>query len=151
MIALLVRHGSAHERQSWRGDDRRRPLDDKGRAQAEWLADFLAEHGATRAVSSPFDRCVQTLEPFSERQGLEVELRDELEEGSCSWEVERLVDELGGRSPGDVPALSSHGDVILDCVGHDRPCKKGSVWVVEFGSGGIHPTEYVKPPKGPWR
>ena len=39
---LYVRHARAHERGSWQGDDNLRPLDKKGRRQAEMLVPMLS-------------------------------------------------------------------------------------------------------------
>ena len=43
MTPLLVRHASAGDADDWRGDDRLRPLDAKGRRQAEALVLLLSE------------------------------------------------------------------------------------------------------------
>jgi phosphohistidine phosphatase SixA len=79
-MMLLIRHARAGEREEWSGDDRRRPLDDRGRNQAADLVGALAGYPLTRILSSPYDRCVQTVEPLAKARGLEVELRDELGE-----------------------------------------------------------------------
>jgi 8-oxo-dGTP diphosphatase len=141
MRALLVRHARAGDRADWDGDDRLRPLDRKGRRQAERLADTLAELGATRLLSSPYLRCVQTLEPAATRLGLPIKERAELAEGAFAPAVLSLLDELGG----SVPALSTHGDVLEALLG-DRPCKKGSIWVVSVAGGRVEPERYLAPP-----
>ena len=72
-------------RSEWEGDDRLRPLDERGRRQAEALVDALAAFPITRIFSSPYDRCVQTVEPLAAQRGLPVELREELgEEQQCT-------------------------------------------------------------------
>jgi phosphohistidine phosphatase SixA len=139
--ALLVRHASAGERDEWEGDDRLRPLDKKGRRQAKALAETLAELGATRLLSSPYVRCVQTLEPAAAHLGLPVEQRDELAEGASRAEVESLLAELLG----SVPALSTHGDVIEELLGPQRRCKKGAVWVLDVGGGSVRVERYLPP------
>jgi 8-oxo-dGTP diphosphatase len=77
---LLIRHARAGERTEWSGDDRRRPLDERGRKQAIDLVAALSHYQLTRIMASPFDRCVQTVEPLAQARGLEVEIRDELGE-----------------------------------------------------------------------
>jgi 8-oxo-(d)GTP phosphatase len=139
--ALLVRHTRAGERDEWTGDDRLRPLDKKGRRQAEALAGTLAELGATRLLSSPYVRCVQTLEPAAERLGLPIEERDELAEGASADEVKALLHELGG----SVPALSTHGDVIESLLGPQQKCKKGAVWVLAMSGGDVRAERYLPP------
>jgi 8-oxo-dGTP diphosphatase len=139
--ALLVRHASAGERAEWTGDDRLRPLDKKGLRQAQALAGTLAELGATRLLSSPYVRCVQTLEPAAVRLGLPVEERDELAEGASADEVKALLRELDG----SVPALSTHGDVIENLLGPQRKCKKGAVWVLEVSGEDVRAERYLPP------
>jgi phosphohistidine phosphatase SixA len=139
--ALLVRHARAGDRDEWTGDDGLRPLDGKGRKQAKRLAKTLARLGATRLVSSPALRCVQTFEPAAERLGLRIEQRDELAEGRGSEDVLSLLDDLAG----SVPALSTHGDVIAEIVGWDAPCKKGAIWILEVDGREIRPETYVPP------
>ena len=141
MRALLVRHARAGDRAEWVGDDAHRPLDAKGRKQAKRLAKRLDELGATRLVSSPALRCVQTFEPASKRLGVRLEQRDELGEGGGPEELMALLADFGG----SVPALSTHGDVIAEVVGWDAPCKKGSIWILEVDAGEIRPGTYLPP------
>ena len=61
MTAVLLRHAWAGDRAAWNADDRLRPLDERGRAQAEALRDALLERGVTRVVSSPYARPVPLL------------------------------------------------------------------------------------------
>ncbi len=141
MRALLVRHARAGDRDEWTGDDALRPLDGKGRKQAKRLAKTLEQLGATRLVSSPALRCVQTFEPAAERLGLRIEQRCELAEGAGGDDLLSLLDDLEG----SVPALSTHGDVIAEIVGWDASCKKGSIWVLEVEGCEIRPETYLPP------
>ena len=43
MSLLLIRHALAGHRNAWEGDDRVRPVDDRGRLQSDALVDALAE------------------------------------------------------------------------------------------------------------
>lgn len=70
----LVRHCKAE------GQPPEAPLTAEGRVQAEALADFLADKGVERIVSSPFVRAVKSIEPLAARLGLPVELDDRLAE-----------------------------------------------------------------------
>jgi broad specificity phosphatase PhoE len=108
MTIVLVRHARAGKAKEWQGDDRLRPLDERGRAQAEALVDLLRDSGPTTILSSGALRCVQTVEPLATALGLEVEGREELAEGAGADDVLRLVSSL----PGDVVLLCTHGDVI---------------------------------------
>jgi phosphohistidine phosphatase SixA len=81
MPLLVIRHARAGDRDDWRGDDRERPLDKRGRRQADALVEELEGYPISRILSSPYDRCVQTVEPLATRRGLAIEQRDELGEG----------------------------------------------------------------------
>ena len=83
MIVYLVRHARAGHRATWQGeDDSLRPLDERGRRQADALVAQLADREFARILSSPFARCVQTVEPLAEARGLPVEAVDSLAEGA---------------------------------------------------------------------
>lgn len=140
MRALLVRHARAGDRAEWTGDDRLRPLDGKGRRQARALAAVLDALEATRLLSSPYVRCMQTFEPAAGRLGLEIEERSELEEGRPAEATLALLAEIGG----GVPALCTHGDVLEALVGSPE-CKKGSIWVVDVADGRVRPERYLPP------
>ena len=124
-MILLVRHASAGDRASWEGDDRLRPLDERGARQAQGLVDALAEYELGRILSSPYLRCVQTVEPLAAARGLPVEPRDELAEG-------RQYDDAGAllRSLGSEPvAVCTHGGVP-ELIGCDARYKKGETLVL---------------------
>jgi broad specificity phosphatase PhoE len=142
MRVLLVRHARAGKREKWHGDDRLRPLDKRGRRQADRLAPILRAEGTTQLFSSPYVRCVQTVEPAA-AEGLPLELRDELAEGAWRADVLRLLEPL---APESVPALCTHGDVIAELIGLERKCAKGAVWELEVESGQISPLRYLPPP-----
>ena len=115
MTSVLVRHASAGERAEWDADDRLRPLDAEGRRQAEALVDLLRTFEVRRIVSSPFLRCIETVEPLAEALGLEVEHDDRLAEGAGTAARELL------REEGVVAC--THGDVAEHLLGHGL--KKG--------------------------
>ncbi|MFF5206574.1 histidine phosphatase family protein [Streptosporangium sp. NPDC000396] len=139
---ILVRHGTAGSRQEWEGDDDERPLDESGRRQAEVLADVLRGYRPVELVSSPSRRCVQTLEPYARRTGLEIrEERCLSETRYDSHAARRLVAEALGS---DRPAvLCSHGKVLPELVAGvaDRPgnvhLRKGEFMVLHHADGQI--------------
>ena len=142
MRVLLVRHARAGKREEWPGDDRLRPLDRRGRLQAKRLAPLLRAERATQLFSSPYVRCVETVEPAA-ADGLPLELRDELAEGARQADVLRLLEPL---APESIPALCTHGDVIAELIGLERKCSKGAVWELEVERGQISPLRYLPPP-----
>ena len=97
MSVLLLRHARAGERDEWTGDDTLRPLDERGRLQALALRD-LSQRAIGRIVSSPYRRCVETVEPLAEALGIPVELDDRLAEGAPPQLALSLLAELDGGS-----------------------------------------------------
>jgi 8-oxo-(d)GTP phosphatase len=124
-VILLVRHASAGDRYEWEGDDRLRPLDERGRRQADELVELLEQYEVTRLLSSPSLRCVQTVEPFAEAHGLGIEIRDELSEQRQDVDGPTFVGSLD-----DVNAvLSCHGGLSDAICGESQ--KKAEVLVLD--------------------
>jgi 8-oxo-dGTP diphosphatase len=153
----LVRHAAAGDRDDWKGDDRKRPLTEKGRLQAIAIADGLERRMATRVLSSPYVRCVETGQPLAERLDLGVEKAAFLEEGAGGSEFFDYVAER----PGEELVMVSHGDVIpaiIDRLGRKGvrlftrvpdgrlDCKKASNWILTTEHGRTVSAEYVAPP-----
>lgn len=65
----VLRHGHARPKSAWAHADAERPLVQAGRNQAVAVVDTLAAFAPTRVVSSPWTRCVQTVEPFLDHHG----------------------------------------------------------------------------------
>jgi phosphohistidine phosphatase SixA len=139
---LLVRHASAGDREAWTGDDRARPLDEGGRAQAAALADRLAERPLARVLTSPYLRCVQTVEPLARARRLQLEYRHELGDDAGAEEALPLLLELGG----EPAAVCSHGDLIRELLGEEL--EKGEVAVAEVTSEGLALLERLPAPAG---
>jgi 8-oxo-dGTP diphosphatase len=142
VVILLVRHARAGRRGTAGADDSRRPLDAEGRRQAAQLVAMLSGRPLTRLVSSPYRRCLETIEPLAKAAGLEIEPRDELAEGSPISDVLALIAGHGDKQ-GDM-VLCTHGDVIAAMVGQERPAEKGSVWVLD-PEHDLEPGRYVLP------
>jgi 8-oxo-dGTP diphosphatase len=147
----LVRHAKAGSRSDWSGDDTVRPLSKAGRKQAVLLADTFVELKPPRLLSSPFLRCMQTLEPTAERVGIPVEPLDMLAEGGSYEDVIELLATLPPRS-----VLCSHGDVIpavlaaLERRGMQLRTvpdwRKGATWVLERADDGTFTAASAWPP-----
>jgi phosphohistidine phosphatase SixA len=138
--ALVVRHARAGDRTRWTGDDRLRPLDGKGRRQAAALVDALASREPTRILSSPYLRCVETVELLAERLALPLETSDELAEGSLRRSLAELVRNLGG-----TPLLCVHGDLMRAVSPDPHRVAKGATWILDVGEDRIVAVEYVPP------
>ena len=135
MSVLLVRHAWAGDSAKWEGDDRVRPLDKRGRKQSEALVDTLAGFAVDRIVSSPYLRCVQTVEPLADARGLDIEL-DELLGVDWLDDVPRVLERVQGENV----VVCTHGEIPW--LG-DRKFKKGSTWVL---NADLEPRRYIKPP-----
>jgi 8-oxo-dGTP diphosphatase len=127
---LVIRHARAGERSEWQGDDRRRPLDKRGRRQADALVGALADFPITRILSSPYDRCVQSVEPLASARGLTVERCDELGEEHQGVEGAALARSLAGQAV----AISGHGGLSDAAFGERQT--KGETLVVD-GDGRV--------------
>ena len=79
---LLVRHARAGHRESWDGDDTLRPLDTKGRKQAQALVAELMPFGPGAVHSAPAERCRATVAPLARSLGQTVEIEPLLAEDS---------------------------------------------------------------------
>lgn len=123
MTSVLLRHAAAGDRDHWDGDDFHRPLDARGRRESEALVELLRPFGVRRVVSSPYVRCVQTVEPLAAALGLPLELDDRLGEGEGRAALD-LIQEDGVLS-------CTHGDVVREVV--DRGLKKAAAVVLRDG------------------
>jgi 8-oxo-dGTP diphosphatase len=148
----LYRHAHAGRREDWDRPDEERPLSEHGWKQAEAVAERLAAAGITRILTSPYVRCVQSVEPLSERTGIAIEIETSLAEYTPGERVDAFVADL---EPGAV--LCSHGDIVSGLIGRiaaegvdlegDLVWQKGSVWTLETSaSGRIVAGRYEGPP-----
>ncbi len=143
MALLLLRHGTAGHRKPGvdEAEDRLRPLDERGRRQAEALPTLFAGLGVERVLTSPYARCLQSVEPLAHALGLPVEERDELAEGATEAELWSLVAEIAEATA----VLCTHGDILFLLLGEEP--EKGSTWVVDLDpGGGLTRRAYLPPP-----
>ncbi len=139
MIVLLLRHARAGKRSDWDGDDRFRPLNERGRLQAERLIEQLSGREFKRIVSSPYLRCVQTVEPLAQARGLTVEESEALAEGSGAAAARAVL--LAASEP---VVVCVHGDLSVELLGEKTP--KGSTMIVELEDDSIRVLERLEPP-----
>jgi 8-oxo-dGTP diphosphatase len=155
MTLYLVRHAKAGVRSKWQGPDELRPLSDRGHRQATKLAraivDDAGKHPLGPVVSSPYVRCVQTVEPLAQRIGEAVEVTDVLAEGARLGPAMRLLEKHADRWA----VLCLHGDLLPAilltlqerdvALPHDR-VEKGSVWALDYARGDVRRIRYFPPP-----
>lgn len=153
MIAL-VRHAAAGRRR--RLDDDARPLTRRGLAQAADLVWRLRAVPLKAVLSSPCQRCRQTVEPMAAARGLTVTDEPLLGTGASAAALLPLLLQLaeGGA------ALCSHGEVISRVVAElvedgvirrsEARFEKGSTWLLEASGGRISLARYL-PPDRAWK
>jgi 8-oxo-dGTP diphosphatase len=154
---LIVRHGTAGSKSRYKGDDRKRPLDKHGRAQAESLVGQLLSFGADVLYAADRTRCHQTIEPLAEELdvtiGSEPLLTEEAYADNRKAARNRFLDIAA--SPG-TPVICTQGKVIPDLISwwceRDgvRPDKsrnrKGSTWVLSLFDGRLIAADHIGSP-----
>jgi phosphohistidine phosphatase SixA len=105
-------------------------------------------------VSSPYVRCVQTLEPLAAERGLTVEVADELAEGGEPVAALVLMLALAAEGPA---AVCTHGDVMQLTIfeladsgipltgGSPLDVAKSSTWVLDVLDGTTCRARYEPP------
>jgi 8-oxo-(d)GTP phosphatase len=157
---LIVRHGTAGSKKRYKGDDRNRPLDKHGRAQAELLVGQLLAFGPTSVYAADRLRCVQTIEPLADELRVEISLEPTLTEEEY-WhnrdKARRRVLEIAEAD--DHPVICTQGRVIPDLIQwwceRDRvtpdPSRngKGSTWVLSMHGGKLVAADHIASPLTP--
>ena len=154
---LIVRHGTAGSKSRYKGDDRMRPLDKRGRAQAESLVGQLLAFGANMLYAADRVRCHQTLEPTAEELGAPIHNEPLLTEEAYAEDrkaARRRVLEIA--ATGGTPVICTQGRVIPDLIAwwceRDgvRPDKsrnrKGSTWVMSSSQGHLVAGDHIGSP-----
>jgi 8-oxo-dGTP diphosphatase len=151
---LVVRHGTAGTKARYRGDDRRRPLDKHGRAQAESLVGQLLAFGATDVYAADRTRCQQTVEPLAEELGVTINSEPTLTEEAYAENrkhARQRVLEIAATA--GTPVICTQGKVIPDLIAwwcdRDgvRPDKsrnrKGSTWVLSLANNRLVAADHI--------
>ena len=151
---LIVRHATAGSKSRFSGDDTKRPLDKKGRAQAEALAGQLLAFGATDVYAADRVRCHQTVEPLAEELGVDIHDEPYLSEEAYARNPKRArrrILEIAAQN--GTPAICTQGKVIPDLIewwcDRDgvRPDKsrnrKGSTWVLSLSAGKLVAADHI--------
>jgi 8-oxo-(d)GTP phosphatase len=154
----LVRHASAGDRSTWSGDDRLRPLDERGRLQAEGLVRILSRFEVREIVSADFLRCTETVAPLADATGLAIKEEQLLSEVGYPGNEDEAAAFIRGLGSVDTASVAcTQGDVIPDLLGRlaaadhfdlPRPLvyKKASTWVLTFDGDRLLGADYVPPP-----
>jgi 8-oxo-(d)GTP phosphatase len=144
---VVLRHGHARSRRSFKADDRRRPLILAGEAEAQRLVPVLAAFDATEVYSSSSVRCVATVTPYVHTTGWPLHSYDELsEEGVSVLAVDELVDKLLAADSSAV--LCTHRPVlpiVLESLGlEDVRLEPAEMLVVHHRKGKVVAADRVQ-------
>lgn len=154
---LIVRHGTAGSKSRYKGDDRLRPLDRRGRAQAEALVGQLLAFGADTLYAADRTRCRQTIEPLAQVLGVGITDEPLLTEEAYADDrkaARHRVLEIAAAV--GTPVICTQGKVIPDLIDwwchRDgiRPDKsrnrKGSTWVLSSWQGRLVAADHIGSP-----
>jgi 8-oxo-dGTP diphosphatase len=153
---LVVRHARAGSRSSWPGDDRERPLDDCGQAQADELVRLLAQFDVGTVWSADNARCVETVAPFADALGLDIAEAPVLSAAGYPGREDEALALVRALDEHDI-VIASQGEVIPDLLGRlgaadhvDLPdpltAAKGSVWALTMLGDALVAAEYFASP-----
>jgi len=148
----VIRHAKAGDREAWAGDDRKRPLTKKGLAQAEGLVATFEAMRVSAVLSSPYLRCMQTVEPLARARRLSVTESESLVEGQgLPGAMTLLTDPKLADA-----VLCTHGDIVWELVEllvgmNVVPAgvggfEKGSTWQVDMRDGVPVQAAFIPPP-----
>lgn len=151
---LIVRHGTAGSKSRFSGDDKLRPLDKNGRAQAEALVAQLSTFGPTDVYAADRLRCHQTVEPLAEELGVTVNNEPSLTEEAYADNPKR-----GRRRVLQIaeshrtPVICTQGKVIPDLIAwwcerdgvtpDKSRNRKGSTWVLSLVDGRLIAADHI--------
>jgi 8-oxo-dGTP diphosphatase len=128
-------------------------LTNEGVLQAELLVEEFGELAFTELYSSPYSRCIETLEPLAERCGLEIKIDDRLSEATTYSAIDSFMLSL---NPHGIIAACSHGNVVpaiveklvgrqVEYLPEPILSSKGSVWDIEVAQGSATSVRFFEP------
>ena len=88
---VIARHGKAVPRTVWHGSERDRPLTPIGHAQAAALVPVLGAYGIETAISSRWERCATTIDPYVRAAGLRPAFSEYLTEAQHERSPSRVA------------------------------------------------------------
>jgi 8-oxo-dGTP diphosphatase len=154
---VIARHGSAVPRTSWHGAERDRPLTPLGHGQAAALVPVLAAYGVEHVISSRWERCATTIDPYVRAAGLRPSYSEYLTEAQherlpsrVAPTVRELLEETTESS-----VLCTHRPVlptVLDVLGQcaSRAVANGLPTLDPFlEPGEVLVAHVADPPSGP--
>ncbi len=105
----VLRHAEA---EGGEFSNKERPLSRKGEKQARKLVSHLIPLKCSAIYTSPFRRAINTVEPFSQTSGVEIQTVDDLREGAAGESLD-LVRERMVASVQSIVETNTGGTVLL--------------------------------------
>ena len=154
---LVVRHGTAGRRARYKRDDRLRPLDANGRAQAQSLVPQLLAFGGADVHAADRVRCMQTVEPLADKLGVSIVVEPDLTAEAYRDDPKRAHKRvLAIAAQGRTPVICTQGEVIPSLIAWwckregIKPDKsrnrKGSTWVLSLSQGSLIAADHLPSP-----
>lgn len=117
---IVMRHSRAKKRSAWKkgkGAELDRPLTDKGRAQTHYLCAYLSAFGIRRIMTSPWKRCVDTVEPYAHAAGINISERAPLTERAHAAKPQAVAKLITKQiTAGDTPVVVCTHRPVLSTV-----------------------------------
>ena len=156
MRLVVVRHGTAESKSTWKGRDQDRPLTASGFRQAEAVSARLARYRPDRVISSPSRRCKETAVPLVTALGLRLERSDLLGTDRAATAIGLVLRLAANASPASTIVICTHREVIVEIipalatqfgllVPHRLPGAKGSCWTLSFRDSRLRQIRYWRP------
>jgi 8-oxo-dGTP diphosphatase len=157
---VIVRHGTAGRKDRYTGDDRDRPLDAKGRAQAESLVPQLMAFGVSAVHAADRLRCIQTVEPLAQELDVQITLEPSFTEEAYAKARRPAHQRLLAIAAAEgTPVICTQGRVMPYliawwCARHRvEPDKsrnrKGSAWILTLADGKLIAADHLASPLPP--
>ncbi|WP_240643798.1 NUDIX hydrolase [Antribacter gilvus] len=123
-VLVIARHGRALPRTVWHGGERDRPLTPVGHAQAAALVPVLAGYGVETVISSRWERCAATIEPYIRASGQRPAFSESLSEAQHERSPSRVAAAVLTLLDDGAALLCTHRPVlptVLDVLGQHAP------------------------------
>jgi len=156
---IILRHAKATPRSDWKGENGKRPLLALGKTQAKTLVPLISAFPVKRVVSSPWVRCLKTVEPYAAGRKMKVILRSQLSElGSARGpqRTQKVVRDLVEDNlatlvcthrpalPSILDALSNYADAGHEIAIHEaRALRPGHMMVVHLSTEIVEPVDSI--------
>ena len=158
---ILLRHATAVPRSKWKGDDSERSLDGSGRAEAKLLAPLLAAFAPrARVISSAAVRCLDSVRPYAELTGAQVQAEQALQVRSSGTDpaasAALIAESIGAGEPAVVCAHRENMSLLqaaaIGALGPPDGVPLPADWGEDLPTGGfwvLHVTPPPAPPPSP--